>query len=100
MEGTFLRTSGNTYTKTTKHHRLATLHQANQIPRERNRGRREDLPASPDHFDCSTSQPLSCHWGGAYSQLLQFVLGLVQNFSQCPDGFEDFFSVRAKFRVL
>jgi hypothetical protein len=38
--------------------------------------------------------------GGAYSQLLQFFVGLVQDFSLCLDGFEGFFSVRGKFRVF
>ena len=50
MKGTSFRTSGNTYTKTTKHYRLATLHQANQIPRKRNRGRRGDLACLPRPF--------------------------------------------------
>ena len=72
IEGTFLRTSGNTYTKTTGHYRLATLRRLIKFLETGIGGRREDLPASPDHFECSTSQPLSCHWSGAYSQLLQF----------------------------
>jgi hypothetical protein len=60
MEGTFFRTSGNTYTNTTMHYRLATSVRLIKFLERGIGGGGKTWPASPVHFECSTPQPLSC----------------------------------------